>query len=43
MTRVIDDAFNVMAGGFDGGVRLGEIIAHDVIALPLMACSGRCL
>ncbi|WP_424932318.1 LysR family transcriptional regulator [Amaricoccus macauensis] len=32
---VTDDEFDIVAGGFDAGVRLGEVIAQDMIAIPL--------
>ncbi|MBE3638118.1 LysR family transcriptional regulator [Mangrovicoccus algicola] len=32
---VTDDEADIVAGGFDAGVRLGEVIAQDMIALPL--------
>lgn len=32
---VTDDEFDIVAAGFDAGVRLGEVIERDMIALPL--------
>jgi DNA-binding transcriptional LysR family regulator len=32
---VTDDEFNIVAEGYDAGVRLGEVIAQDMIALPV--------
>ncbi|MCJ8519541.1 DNA-binding transcriptional LysR family regulator [Pseudorhizobium tarimense] len=32
---VTDDEFDIVAGGYDAGVRLGEVIAQDMIALPV--------
>ena len=32
---VTDDEFDIVAAGFDAGVRLGEIIEQDMIAVPL--------
>lgn len=32
---VTDDEFDIVAGGFDAGVRLGEVIEQDMIAVPL--------
>ncbi len=32
---VTDGEFDIVAGGFDAGVRLGEVIAQDMIAIPL--------
>ena len=32
---VTDDAFDIVEAGFDAGVRLGEIIEQDMIAIPL--------
>lgn len=32
---VTDDEFDIVAEGFDAGVRLGEVIAQDMIAVPL--------
>ncbi len=34
---VTDDAFDIVAEGYDGGVRLGEVIAQDMIAVPVSA------
>lgn len=32
---VTDDESDIIAGGFDAGVRLGEVIEQDMIAIPL--------
>lgn len=32
---VSDDEFDIVAEGYDAGVRLGEVIAQDMIALPV--------
>lgn len=32
---VTDDAFDIVAEGYDAGVRLGEVIAQDMIAVPI--------
>jgi DNA-binding transcriptional LysR family regulator len=32
---VNDDTFDIVAAGFDAGVRLGEIIEQDMVAIPL--------
>ena len=32
---VTDEEFDVVAGGFDAGVRLGEVIEQDMIAVPV--------
>lgn len=32
---VTDDTFDIVAAGFDAGVRLGEIIEQDMVAIPL--------
>ena len=32
---VSDDPIDLVAGGFDAGVRLGEVIAQDMVAVPL--------
>lgn len=32
---VTDEEFDIVAAGFDAGVRLGEVIEQDMIALPL--------
>lgn len=34
---VTDDEFDIVAGGFDAGVRLGEVIEQDMIAVPVSA------
>lgn len=34
---VTDDEFDIVAAGFDAGVRLGEVIEQDMIAVPLTA------
>lgn len=34
---VTDAAFDIVAEGFDAGVRLGEVIAQDMIAVPMSA------
>lgn len=36
--NVTDEEFDIVAEGYDAGVRLGEVIAQDMIALPV---SGR--
>jgi DNA-binding transcriptional LysR family regulator len=32
---VIDDEFDIVAAGFDAGVRLGEVIERDMVAVPV--------
>lgn len=32
---VTDDVFDIVAAGFDAGVRLGEVIEQDMVAVPL--------
>ncbi|SPJ33782.1 LysR family transcriptional regulator [Kushneria phyllosphaerae] len=32
---VTDETFDIVAGGFDAGIRLGEVIDRDMIAMPL--------
>lgn len=32
---VTDEEFDIVAAGFDAGVRLGEVIAQDMIAVPI--------
>lgn len=32
---VTDEEFDIVAGGYDAGVRLGEVIAQDMIAIPI--------
>lgn len=32
---VTDDLFDIVAAGFDAGVRLGEVIEQDMVAVPL--------
>lgn len=39
---VTDDEFDIVAAGFDAGVRLGEIIAQDMIAVPVSAPQRQC-
>lgn len=34
---VTDDEFDIVAEGYDAGVRLGEVIAQDMIAVPVSA------
>lgn len=34
---VTDDEFDIVAQGYDAGVRLGEVIAQDMIAVPVSA------
>ncbi|MGU3494016.1 LysR family transcriptional regulator [Xanthobacteraceae bacterium A53D] len=34
---VTDEAFDIVAEGYDAGVRLGELIAQDMIAVPVSA------
>lgn len=34
---VTDDEFDIVAEGYDAGVRLGELIAQDMIAIPVSA------
>lgn len=33
--NVTDDEFDIVAEGYDAGVRLGEVIAQDMIAIPV--------
>jgi DNA-binding transcriptional LysR family regulator len=33
--RITDDEFDIVAGGYDAGVRLGEVIEQDMIAVPV--------
>jgi DNA-binding transcriptional LysR family regulator len=39
---VTDDEFDIVAAGFDAGVRLGEVIAQDMIAVPVSAPQRQC-
>ncbi|OLO04625.1 LysR family transcriptional regulator [Salinicola socius] len=32
---VTDEEFDIVAGGFDAGIRLGEVIEQDMVAVPL--------
>jgi DNA-binding transcriptional LysR family regulator len=32
---VTDEEFDIVAHGFDAGVRLGEVVEHDMIAVPI--------
>jgi len=32
---ITDDEFDIVAGGYDAGVRLGEVIEQDMIAVPV--------
>ena len=32
---VTDEEFDIVAAGFDAGVRLGEVIEQDMVAVPL--------
>jgi len=32
---VTDEEFDIVAEGYDAGVRLGEVIAQDMIAVPV--------
>jgi DNA-binding transcriptional LysR family regulator len=32
---VTDDTFDIVAAGFDAGVRLGDVIEQDMVAIPL--------
>ena len=32
---VTDEAFDIVAAGFDAGIRLGEVIEQDMVAVPL--------
>ncbi len=34
---VTDEAFDIVDAGFDAGVRLGEVIAQDMVAVPVSA------
>ena len=34
---VTDDAFDIVSAGFDAGVRLGEVIHQDMVAVPVSA------
>ena len=34
---VSDEAFDIVGAGFDAGVRLGEVIAQDMVAVPVSA------
>ena len=34
---ITDDEFDIVAEGYDAGVRLGEVIAQDMIAVPVSA------
>ncbi|MDC6119175.1 LysR family transcriptional regulator [Serratia rubidaea] len=34
---ITDDEFDIVAQGYDAGVRLGEIIAQDMVAVPVSA------
>lgn len=34
---VTDDEFDIVAGGFDAGVRLGEAVEQDMVAVPVSA------
>ena len=34
---VTDEAFDIVGAGFDAGVRLGEVIAQDMVAVPVSA------
>lgn len=34
---VTDDEFDIVAGGFDAGVRLGEAVDQDMVAVPVSA------
>ena len=34
---VTDEEFDIVSGGFDAGVRLGEVIERDMIAVPVSA------
>ncbi|KAF1017571.1 MAG: HTH-type transcriptional regulator PgrR [Stenotrophomonas maltophilia] len=34
---VTDEEFDIVAAGFDAGVRLGEVIAQDMVAVPVSA------
>ena len=32
---ISDESFDIVAGGFDAGVRLGEVIERDMVAIPV--------
>ena len=34
---ITDEEFDIVAEGFDAGVRLGEVIEHDMVAVPVSA------
>lgn len=39
---VTDEEFDIVAEGYDGGVRLGEVIAQDMIAVPVSGEQRQC-
>ncbi|RFB99104.1 LysR family transcriptional regulator [Rhizobium leguminosarum bv. trifolii] len=39
---VTDDEFDIVEGGFDAGVRLGEVIEQDMIAISVSAPQRQC-
>lgn len=39
---VTDDEFDIVAAGFDAGVRLGEVIEQDMIAVPVSGRQRQC-
>jgi DNA-binding transcriptional LysR family regulator len=39
---VTDDEFDIVEAGFDAGVRLGEVIEQDMIAVPVSAQQRQC-
>lgn len=39
---VTDDEFDIVEAGFDAGVRLGEVIEQDMIAVPVSARQRQC-
>jgi DNA-binding transcriptional LysR family regulator len=40
---VTDDEFDIVAAGFDAGVRLGEVIEQDMIAVPVTGEQRQCV
>ncbi|CAH1689425.1 LysR family transcriptional regulator [Hyphomicrobiales bacterium] len=39
---ITDDEFDIVEAGFDAGVRLGEVIEQDMIAIPASALKRHC-
>lgn len=39
---ITDDEFDIVEAGFDAGVRLGEVIEQDMIAVPVSAPQRQC-